>query len=363
MGINIWPCSSESSQRLQAFQNSPYFPGRYRERGHEVSQFWLDAIRGIHAFAGRDFIVIHSLSKYVGPEELQLRRLSHERRRRFHRIAAIIGKLGSEIPNTIWALPDRIARMWLRGSAWLNRARDRERALRAFQQVSGDNCTLTLHNLTKIPVFSDQFDDVPALVLYFACVVNTLEPQLRGQNIRFVLEIGPGEAVLAIALNQLFGWRFVLVDLPEVLTMAFAMISYYAPSAVTMLPHEDAEIDSRSKADFILLVPEQVDRIMDSSVDLAINMSSFQEMTYPLIQTYFQLIERSVRPGGFFYCLNETKFMRHRDGEQIEFAKFPWSSQFDDLFCEEFKYWSAFGGYERQHRLQIKRMDQRRESI
>jgi len=354
MPVNIWPCTPQSSQRLRAFQSSRYFPARYSQRGHEVSQIWLEAVKGIHAFAGRDFIAIHSLSNYVGPEERQLKQLSRQKRNRFGRMAAIVGKLGRGIPNAVWTFPDRVAKTWLRGSAWLNRARDRERALRAFRQINSGDFTVTLDNLSKIPIFSEQFEEVPALVLYFACVLNVLHSHLRNHKIEFVLEIGPGEGVLAIALHQLFGWRFVFVDLPEVAAITFAMISYYAPDAIVVLPHEVEQINFQSKADFVLLVPEQVGLIPDCSVDLAINMASFQEMTYSLIARYFGLIERSLKPGGFFYCLNETKFMRHRNGEQIEFGKFPWSPLFRDLFCEEFPYWTAFRGYQRQHRLQMK---------
>ena len=354
MPINVWPSSVENSQRLREFQASAYFPERYEERKHQVSKFWLDAVKGMFAFPGRDFVAIHSLSNYVAPEERRLREWSRQQRRVFSLVASVIGRLGTAVPKSLWTLPDRMARTWLRGSAWLNRARDKERALRAFRAVTNDKCTFTVDNLRQVRVFAEQFDEVPALILYFASVINVLRPYFEKYKLRTVLEIGPAEGVLAIALHQLLGGRFVLIDLPEVLLITFTMISYYSPEAKIILPHEVEQSKLQSDADFTLLVPEQADDIPDSSIDLALNMSSFQEMTYPLIHRYFQIIDRCVRSEGLFYCLNETRFERHPDGQHIEFANFPWSPLFRDLFCEEFPYWTAFRGYQRQHRLQMK---------
>lgn len=336
--------------------NSSCFPGRYEQRGHEVSQFWLKAVHGIHVFPGADYIAISSASQYFGPEERRARQLSRQRRWALQRVADLLGRLGTRVPKRVWTVPERLAGTCLRGCAWLNRARDRHRALQAYRKVASDASVLTLDTLREVRILADHLDEVPALILYFACILNALFPYLKDHKGQRVLEIGPAEGVLAIALYQVFGCRLVLIDLPEVLPMAFTMISHYAPEASIVLPHETTAGPIQPEADFVLLVPEQARLIPDCSIDMAINTSSFQEMTYPIIDQYFRLIERCLRPGGLFYCLNETRFQRHADGQVIEFARFPWSSRFRDIFWEDFEYWREFRGYERQHRLQIKMM-------
>jgi hypothetical protein len=147
----------------------------------------------------------------------------------------------------------------------------------------------------------------------------------------------------------------VLVDLPEVLNLGFAMLSYYARDCDIVLPNEIEEGgESVWQKDFVLLCPEQVNLIPTGVVDCAINCSSFQEMTYPLIESYFKLIDRCLRDGGLFYCLNEERFGRHPDGTVVEFDKYPWSGDFRDLFYEECEYWRGLKADPRRHRLQVK---------
>jgi len=127
------------------------------------------------------------------------------------------------------------------------------------------------------------------------------------------------------------------------------------------------EVEEHSEAvwqkDFVLLCPEQVNLIPTGVLDCAINSSSFQEMTYPLIKSYFELIDRCLRDGGLFYCLNEKGFRRHPDGNVVEFDKYPWSPGFRDLFHEECEYWRVMKANCRKHRLQMKRKDFERNAV
>ena len=40
------------------------------------------------------------------------------------------------------------------------------------------------------------------------------------------------------------------------------------------------------------------------SSDLAINITSFQEMSHKLVKDYFKLINKWLKPKGFFMCVN-----------------------------------------------------------
>lgn len=355
MGVSVWPVSGEVSRRLRAFQESHLFPTRYGLAEYRPSPFWAEASRGIFAFGLKDAIAVHSLSRFLGAEDLGKWRRWRDRRARFHRFADWVGRIGALLPTPVWRFPDRIASPWLRASLHFGASRERALAQRAFRRVTSGSGGLTFEDVKQIPVLADHHETAPILSFYVAAMLSILLPMLRKEKPQQVLEIGPSEAVLAISLRTLLGCRFMLVDLPELLPLALAMISYYLPGATVALPHEVEAHPEHLEADFVLLVPEQVDKVATGSVDLAVNTSSFQEMNYDLIGRYFQVIERCVRPGGLFYCLNETAFRRHADGVPIEFAKYPWSPMFEDIFSEPFLYWDLVGGWPRRHRLQRRR--------
>lgn len=261
------------------------------------------------------------------------------------------------LPNAWWANIGYWMARVDRGIKFIGEAREHELATRAFSKTCAlhPNPLLRLDTLKEVPVLRDQVIASPVLTLYVAYMVNVLGPYLLRDRVRGILEIGPGSALLAVSLKTLLGCRFVLVDLPEVLNLAFAMLSCYAPESDIVLPNEVDEYGEAAwQRDFVLLCPEQVDLIPTGTLDSAINCSSFQEMTYPLIKSYFDLIDRCLRGGGLFYCLNEEKFSRHPDGSVVEFDKYPWSPEFRDLFYEECEYWRVLRANPRKHRLQVK---------
>lgn len=191
------------------------------------------------------------------------------------------------------------------------------------------------------------------LMCNYAHLVNVLGPHIRRHRVERVLEIGSGAGYLALLLHQLLGTRAILVDLAEMLPLAFTVLSHYEPNARIVLPHEADMLTLESaEADFILLTPDQADRLGAQSVDLAINTSSFQEMTYPVISRYFAFIDRSVRDGGLFYCMNQIE-CRKVPGSPISFERYPWNRQRASLVDEEYAYWRFVGEGLHWQRLQV----------
>lgn len=354
MDVNIWPASAERVVRLGRFHASSYYPAAMEHRGHDVSAFWLQHIAHIRAFGWGDAIGVVSATTFLDPQRLAERRAQLSKRRLVGRVGRLLGKLALFVPEALW---NRFARGLAGLSEVSTLTRQYEAAAQAFRTVCRlqSNPVLRLDTLDQVRVLADQTHASPVLSLYIACAVNALGPHLTHHRVKTVLEIGPASALFAISLRMLYGCRFVLVDLPEVLNQGFATISYYVPDAEIVLPNEveDGGAEVWQK-DFVLLVPEQIDLIPSGSLDCAINMSSFQEMTYPLIAKYFQLIRRCLREAGLFYCLNETRFSRHPDGKAIEFESYPWFDDFQDLFYEDFAYLRLIGSNPRKHRLQIK---------
>jgi len=359
-----WPVGKDKAARLKRFHQSEYWPEtRAGRRQHELSSYWQDAVRSIHTDIREDIIRIDSLSHYLGPE--QIKELTNSRMTRQRRLSVRMlmqaGKMGKYVPRDVWRIlwnaSVKLANAVLRVHDFVNEARSAELAREAFLKIhkSHLNPTISLGNLEKLPVLAEQSESSVWMVLYISTVINTLIPYIEKFNIKKILEIGPGWGILSICLHQLRDCRFILVDLPEVLSATFAMISYYRPNALVVLPNELKDImDDLQGGEFVLICPEQSYLIPSESVDMAMNTSSFQEMTYSLIEEYFKLVKRCLRRGGLFYCLNEKTFKRHRVGGSIEYDRYPWDPGFDDIFHEEFAFGRLSRAYERMHRLQVK---------
>lgn len=360
----IWPVGKDKAARLKRFHESEYWPQtRAGRREHEVSSYWRDAVGRIHTDIREDLIKIDSLSHYLGPEQIkELTKIRIARQRRLSaRVLIRAGKLGKYVPRDVWRIlwnPSlTLANAIFRVHDFVNEVRTAQLAREAFFKIHKSDLdpTISLGNLKKLPVLADQSESSLWMVLYISTVINTLAPYIKKFDINNVLEIGPGWGILSICLHQLHNCRFILVDLPEILSATFAMISYYRPNALVVLPNElKNTMDYLQKGEFVLICPEQSYLIPSDSVDMAINTSSFQEMTYSLIEEYFKLVKRCLRRGGLFYCLNEKKFKRHRVGGPIEYDQYPWDPGFDDIFHEEFAFGRLSNAYERIHRLQVK---------
>lgn len=148
-----------------------------------------------------------------------------------------------------------------------------------------------------------------------------------------ILEIGAGNGnLLSILYKSTSNATFVDVDLPETLSHAILYIHDLFPDARILMPHE---INSYNldNYDFIFLTPEQIHVIEDRSIDLAINIASFQEMTHKQIEQYFQLIQRSVKNDSYFFTYNRVeKIPNGPDACEKEtseppnrFSEYPWN--------------------------------------
>ena len=143
-----------------------------------------------------------------------------------------------------------------------------------------------------------------------------------------------------------------MVDIPEMVPLAFSVISHYAPEATILLPNEHNGVPlDRQEADVVFLCPDQTHLIPSNGVDLAVNTSSFQEMTYPVIAQYFDLIYRAVGHQGLFYCLNEVACKKIK-GQSIEFEQYPWNRSFKSVLDSEYAYMRLIGEARHWQRLQ-----------
>jgi len=162
---------------------------------------------------------------------------------------------------------------------------------------------------------------------------NILHGYIDITQTKTILEIGSGNGNLLLLLyNVSNNTTMIDVDLPETLSHAILHISNLFPEAKLLLPHE-IESDSRDfdDYDFVFLTPKQIHLIKDDSIDLAINVASFQEMTHKQIEEYFRLIQRCGKNDAYFFVCNRVEKIPAGLDRSSElpnrFSEYPWNAK------------------------------------
>lgn len=162
-------------------------------------------------------------------------------------------------------------------------------------------------------------------------------------RVRTVLEIGPGNGNFpSILYHDWSPIRVILIDLPETLAVAIPYLSALFPRARILMPHEVRSHDLLGEFDFAFLTVDQPDLLPDSSVDVAINCHSFQEMTHEQIGAYFALIQRVCRESGLFFTANRVEkipcgpdaYSAEQSAPPNRMAEYPWNANNDILVHE-----------------------------
>jgi putative sugar O-methyltransferase len=136
------------------------------------------------------------------------------------------------------------------------------------------------------------------------CDVTVLKDILNHRRAR-VLEIGGGYGRLAEALLRNSGAK-LQIDMLDVIPSSLALAkSYLSQSGVSVNLLQEL---SSSNVDVNLHLPSTVESIPDGSVDLAINVESFQEMTQDWVDYWIKIIDKKTRVGSFFYQSNAFQF-------------------------------------------------------
>jgi putative sugar O-methyltransferase len=165
---------------------------------------------------------------------------------------------------------------------------------------------------------------------------NILRAFIDREEIGTILEIGAGNGNFPSILYH--DWkpvRVVLIDLPETLAVSIPFLSAMYPEAKIAMPHEIEITGMPKDFDFAFLTVDQLAHLTDSSIDLAINCHSFQEMTHDQINTYFKLVQRVCRDSGFFFTANRIEkipcgpeaFTVEQLDPPNRMSEFPWNAQ------------------------------------
>lgn len=149
-------------------------------------------------------------------------------------------------------------------------------------------------------------------------VASTIKAHVGADRPLQVLEIGSGGCLLPLILRGMVAVeRYSAIDLDFVMPFGFACASVELADGELALPNEepgDAWLRFHSAARIPAFEPE--------SMDVVVNVTSFQEMTPVQVAEYFALADRVLKPGGLLVCVNrEAKRSR---GVDMVFDAYPW---------------------------------------
>jgi hypothetical protein len=134
---------------------------------------------------------------------------------------------------------------------------------------------------------------------------------------KLLLDIGSGYGGLAHHLSNILGNpTCILVDLPETLLFSASYLSLLNPHKRTYVygPSDFAESvrpDVITSFDFVLVPNYKLDELRHLRFDLALNVSSLQEMRTDQVNRYLDFIAQTCR--GVFYSLNEDRHPKNAE--------------------------------------------------
>ena len=180
--------------------------------------------------------------------------------------------------------------------------------------------------LSKTHILSD----VIIKLYFYLQLMESKIPKLEGST---VCEIGSGSGNLASLFFYHFNTKLFLVDLPQTLLFAFCYLSKSVPNATILLPNEiETGNLNLNEHNIVMMTPEQTAIIPNKTVELAVNIDSMQEMNMKNIDSYFDMIDRIIKPNGYFFSSNRVE--KIMTGEPIRFSAYPWRSYTRTIFYE-----------------------------
>ncbi len=185
--------------------------------------------------------------------------------------------------------------------------------------------------------------DVFRQLCALALIKRNMSSLQRKKRLR-ILMIGDGYGFLASLFKETYpNSTIVLVDLGKVLLFQAYYCQRAHPSGLHKSVLEGCG-DNLDECDFIYCPAEYLDGVSRLSYDLAINISSMQEMTIGSVTEYFRFLRQHMETDGLFYCCNRERKMLV-GGEVQEFARYPWHGEdvhVVDEHCPWYKSYLSF---------------------
>ena len=162
-------------------------------------------------------------------------------------------------------------------------------------------------------------DNVITIAEYF--------PEILSEEL-VVADLGAGWGGNGYILNKVNKKiSYNIFDLPE----GLAISQNYLPNIINQknIHLFNSDLTSVSREYFLehklgFFGSQQLEIVKNKSIDLFINVQSFQEMRLEQIKKYFELINHKTR--GYFYTKNYIKWTNHIHKETIGIEDYPWKN-------------------------------------
>jgi len=150
-------------------------------------------------------------------------------------------------------------------------------------------------------------------------------------NIQVVCEIGGGYGNLVKHIkNKHNESKIILIDLPEANFYSAYYLQQHFPEA-KILTYKDINDYTISKQEIkeydFIVIPPWVKFSDDLEIDLFINTRSFMEMNYEIVEGYFNLIQKHIKVGGYFFNIN--KYYKNTVGHAVELDNYPYDNKWE----------------------------------
>ncbi len=124
---------------------------------------------------------------------------------------------------------------------------------------------------------------------------------------------------------DLYGCKYVIIDLPETIPIAYLYLKTVFPGLRVALPNTvQNEIESGvgvesflSRYDVVFVLPFQANSLPEGWFDIGVNVSSFQEMDIGVVNEYLLLLRKVLKPGAAL-ILENLKTSRETAGNGLD---------------------------------------------
>ena len=193
---------------------------------------------------------------------------------------------------------------------------------------------LSLLKSLKEPAFGKPFDirfngrlisqDLANSVIEYYAITEARRPE-HGEPFS-VCEIGAGygrNAYVFLSLHE--RCKYIIVDIPPALYVSQEYLTRVFPEKKAFLYREitdwEKEFSEFEQSDIVFLLPHQASMLKNKSVQYFINISSFHEMTFEQVSTYFDIIDSLT--SGYFFLKQWLSFDNVNDKMVIKKADYP----------------------------------------
>ena len=216
---------------------------------------------------------------------------------------------------------------------------DKDKLLDGFEEPISGNPPQIIYKNKLIS------QDIANSILEFKSI---FDKNVSKNDIKTIADLGAGCGRDAIVFVRLLPnlEKYLVIDIPPALTIAEEYLSEFFPQEKIFkfrAFNNFSEIKEEfEKSKILFFLPNQIELLPDSIIDLFINISSLHEMRLDQIKYYFRQIERLTKPKGYFYFKEFKDSYVAFEDVHIRTEDYPLYPKWDLVYLRESKVQTKF---------------------